>query len=167
MPASDMRKFNKGPRSLASSDVWTQPSQRCDAFLSFMYEHMAEPFAEVEACEDNPSLAFTTLVVLPDDEVVGKDGALDNPLSQWCTSISNREIRHIGYTTIPDIYETFGYWLNTTVGLDEGEQIPSIKTFRRVLYHWSPVLKIRALGTHARCILCAEITEALQKEADR
>ena len=37
LPPVDLRRHNKGPRAFCAPDVWTLPSQRCDAFLSFMY----------------------------------------------------------------------------------------------------------------------------------
>ena len=44
--------------------------------------------------------------------------------------------------------------------------VPSERTFRRVLAHWSSVLKIRKIGQHSRCTFCAENSERLANTSD-
>ena len=169
LPPPDMRQYNKGPRPYVDSSKWMQPSEQCHAFFEFAYENLAEPLAEGAPNEDNMYLASEAP---PDEEDIQDSeprGCLeadldDNIVARWSTSLNTKETKWLAYHTIPDLYdESMSYWVQSTLGVD---QVPSPNTFRRVLALWANALKIRALGQHARCTVCAELAERLAKTAD-
>eukprot|EP00969_Alexandrium_andersonii_P333802 14752056-Alexandrium_andersonii.AAC.1 len=57
------------------------------------------------------------------------------------------------------------HWLVSNTDTVEDE-LPSFSTFRRVHLHWTKVLKIRDVGSHARCTVCAELSERLRQARD-
>ncbi len=170
LPAIDKRKFNKGRQH---QQVETLPSRRCDMFLHFLYEHLAEPLAECEVSQNNAFLDVADLIDAgpaaaagPESETAAtcKETHLEDPVSAWCTNLENMETKWIGYHRVMDLFDTMKFWL-CNHGTSEAD-LPSEATFRRVLHHWGAVLKIRFLGQHARCALCAELSERLKQTND-
>ena len=162
LPPTDLRKHNKGGASSASS--WSDPSRLCDAFFSFAYDNLAENLAETFVEHDRGVILEDTLLPNQDHDCFEHD-LKDVVVSQCCTNLSNKDIKWLAFHTIPDLYEVMSYWVRTYLDV-ANSKVPSSMTFRRVLAHWSAVLKIRPLGTHGRCTECAEDAERLAKTSD-
>ena len=129
-------------------------------FFSYIHEHLAETLSEANVREDNPYL------VIEDSEELSQlqecTVAEDIPVAQHCTDATSKEEKWLAFHTLPDLFAMMTYWVKTHLSV----AVPSINTFRRVFVQRRPVLKIRDRGQHARCTLCAEISEALSKTND-
>ena len=79
----DRRTFNTSCAK-RSSDASGGPSQIVDAFLNWVYEHLAERLAEATPSDDNPYLARE--VDLP-DEPLPADEIEEKDLAEFCATI--------------------------------------------------------------------------------
>ena len=158
----DRRTFNTG-RAKRSSDASGGPSQNVDAFLNWVYEHLAELLAEATPSDDNPYLARE--VDLP-DEPLPADEIEEKDLAEFCATIDgltpacDKEQKWLAPTTMKELYDLMATW--------QGKQhVPSFTTFICVYKRlWKKTLKIREIGQHARCARCAELSAWLAKEHD-
>ena len=131
------------------------PSQIVDAFLNWVYEHLAEPLAEATPSDDNPYLARE--VDLP-DEPLPADEIEEKDLAEFCATIAgltpacDKEQKWLAPTTMKELYDLMATW--------QGKQhVPSFTTFICVYKRlWKKTLKIREIGQHARCARCAELS---------
>ena len=150
----DRRTFNTSCAK-RSSDASGGPSQIVDAFLNWVYEHLAEPLAEATPSDDNPYLARE--VDLP-DEPLPADEIEEKDLAELCATIAgltpacDKEQKWLAPTTMKELYDLMATW--------QGKQhVPSFTTFICVYKRlWKKTLKIREIGQHARCARCAELS---------
>ena len=157
----DLRRFNQGRGSSSDGGVKRRAANTCNAFLDFAHANLAEPLAECLVEESSEYIAREALPIDAADYIPTEAG-LDNVVSRVSLSLDQKETRWLTFQHLKDLYITMVSWVCGSV---EHDEVQPCSAFLRVWQVWaaSKKLRIRQQGQHARCTLCAELSERLSK----
>ena len=159
VPPTDLRKWNRGDYA----------SRAAHAFLEFAHQNLAEPLAEGANSGDTCYIAMEQLpgehLDDPDETPLATEASVDNIVSSMSVLLQSKEQKWLPWQTITDLYSTMKSWITGTV---EHDDVPSYRTFLRVWDVWAKTfkLRIRRQGQHARCTMCAELSQRLATTHD-
>ena len=156
-PPVDMRKYNVAPQNNKHSYA----ARLCHSFLHYMWENVAQDFAEGRPDESNPYLAYDSPVIIGLESESADVRMLDDIVSRFEIPAECKDQRWLPHQTMTELHHTMEVWVDGYMNEDEA---PSFTTFLRIWKFWykKKTLRIRFMGQHSECKTCAESAERLR-----